>query len=578
MGLYPRQAYNRPDVWNWFSHSYGDGNAGSYDQTGRMDAIVRQALDVEFTNWRKYSVAGARLCVEGASGGGWATLWRLTSGGKMPGKTFPYTGQGGALCMVFGINDLGNLAGGATTQLRSGYREALRSCISRWRASTIWENDNANVVYTTGTWVAETGKFDQASSGNWRYHATTGGVITLTLPSDYDGSPIAVQFRGSPGATSGGTVTYGGTAGVTGTTVTNDVMPGATLTGVPIIKRITNLTSANASQTITLTVTANSGLVHFDCWWVEAKSPPPVIVGDVPKLTSTGYSTKYSSWNAAPALGSCDADVNALNADIATVVAEFDSMVQIAYLDAALNKDATLFSDGLHPNDLGSAKCADAIMDAVSRLTPNMTYGVSASMNTPAPKAGALRTPTRSTFWYAPEYASAGTVTGTAGTMFAMPLQITEAQTSWSTWAVEVAGGSAFSAGYQVRIGIFNDLNFTGYPDTNLQEITAAGVLNTSTSTGVKTSTGGGYIWRPDPGLYWLVLKVEVVATATTPTLRTVLGPNRYMPNALTTGSLASSTHMAWQLTGQATGTFPTTFPTGATLVASCPAVMIQRT
>jgi hypothetical protein len=572
--LSPRNTYNRPDVWSWFSHSYGDGNAGSFDQTGRMDAVFRQALDIEFTNWRKYSVSGSRLVVEGASAGGWATLFRVTSGGKFPGKTFPYTGEGGGLVMVFGINDLGTLSG-ASAQILAAYTHALRAVISRWRASTIKEETDASVVFG-GSWTLDTGMQDRASGGAVRWHATTGGTFTITLPADYDGSPISICLTGRNG-TNGGTVTYSGTAGVTGTQVTNDVMPAGSLSACATVKRITNLTSANAGQTIIGTVTANTGLVYFDCWWIESKSPPPVIVANVPKLpTSPGYLAKYPSWTT-PATGTYDGDVDALNAVITSVCGEFDGMVQIADLDSKLSKTSGYFSDGLHPNDLGAALSADSLLDAVNRLTPNLQYGTSSQMNTPAAKSAAVRTLSRAAFWYGPEYASAGTVAGTAGTMFAMPLQITEARTTWTNWAMEVSGGTSITTGYSLRFGLYNDLNYTGYPDTLLQEMTVSGALSTSTTTGIKTSNAGGFIWKPDPGFYWLVSKIEVVATATTPTLRTAVGPNRYMPNATTTGSINAAGYMAWQLTGQAAGVFPSTFPTGGTLVTSCPVVTMLR-
>jgi hypothetical protein len=576
MPVEPRPVYNRPDVWNWFSHSYGDGASGPFDQTGRMDAVFRQMLDIEYTNWRKYAVAGSRLTVEGASQGGWATLWRETSGGKFPAKTAPYTAEGGALAMVFGINDLGTL-GGATTQMRGAWKEALRACISRWRASTIAENDAASGILQPtygGTWVAETAKYDQASSGTWRYHATTAGTVTITLPADYAGEPVVMCFIGRSGA-NGGTVTFSGTAGVTGTIVTNDVMPSGTLSNVPVVKRVTGLTSANASQTIIATVTANVGLVYYDCAWLEAKSPPAVLVANIPRLTSSGYSTKYPSWTAAT--GTLDGDVNAFNADIATVVAEFDGMVQVADLDSKLNATASLFSDGLHPNDLGAALCADAFLDAVNRLTPNLAYGVASQMNPPAAKAAAIRIPTVAPNYYTSEYASAGTVTGTAGTMFAFPFYITESRTKWDNWAMEVSGGTSITVGYTLRFGMYNDLNLTGYPDTLLQEITVSGALSTSTSTGVKTANAGGFIWRPDPGFYWLVTKVEVVATATTPTLRTAVGPNRYMPGATTAGSINAAGYMCWQVSGVAAGVFPSTFPTGGALATSGPIMTMRR-
>jgi hypothetical protein len=574
--LAPRPVYNRPDVWNWFSHSYGDGNAGSYDQTGRMDAVFRQMLDIEYGNWRKYAVSASRLCVEGASQGGWATLWRETSGGKFPGKTAPYTGQGGALAMVFGINDLGTL-GGATTQMRTAWQHALRSCISRWRASTIAENDAASGILQPsygGSWTAETGKHDQASSGTWRWHNTTGGTVTVTLPADYAGEPVVMCFIGRSG-TNGGTVTFSGSAGVTGTISTNDIMPSVSLSNVPVIKRVTNLTSANASQTIIATVTANSGLVYYDCSWLEAKSPPAVIVANIARLPAGFYTTHYPSWTAQT--GSHDSDVAAFNADLATVAGEFDGMVQVADIDSKLGAATANFSDGLHPNDLGAGLCADALLDAVTRLTPNVAYGVASQMNSPAQKSASVRIVTIAPNYYTPQYGAVGTAAvGTAGHMFAQPFYITEANTRWTTWAMEVVG-AATTAGWQLRIGIYKDSNYTGYPDVLWQEITVAGVLNTGTTAGVKTTTGGGYIWRPDPGLYWLVSKIEVIGTGGTPTLRWVNGPSDHLPQVTTAGSVNSANYVAWRLTGQSAGVMPSTFPTGAALQTTCPALAMLR-
>lgn len=582
--LTPRAPYTMPDVWNMFSHSYGDGNAGALDQTGRIDAYVRQALDIEYSNWRKYAIAGSRLTVEGAAQGGWATLWRVTSYGKWAAsgtRAAPYAPEGGAMIMMHGINDLGTL-GGATTQIRTAYQHALRACISRWRASVVAENDAATGILQPtygGTWTAETGKFDISSNGTERFHATTAGTVTVTLPADYAGEPVVFNFIGRPGS-QGGVITFSGTAGVTGTITTDNIMPSASLSNCPVVRRITNLTSANASQTIIMTVTTNNGLVYYDCAWLESLSPPPVIVCDVPRLTATGYSTKYSSWNAAPVLGSCDADVLALNTDIASVVAEFDGMVQIAYLDAKLNKTASLFFDGLHPNETGSALCADAILDAIKRLTVKNTYGVVGQMNVPAQKAAALRRPIRATTWYSPDAYGVrnGTYTAVAGDMFAYPFIITEARTTWSNWACEITTASATTAG-TARIGIFADYNYTGYPDTNLQELTISGALSMGTTTGVKTTNAGGFVWRPDPGLYWLAIRIETIGTATN-VYAALTGPNPFFAMPTSTGLYSTGLQaVGWKVSGQTVGSaFASTFPTGGVTVASGPYVGMQRT
>jgi hypothetical protein len=576
--LAPKKAYTLPDIWNFFSHSYGDGVAGSLDQRGRIDSYVRQALDVEYTNWRKYSISASRLTVEGAAQGGWATLWRVTSYGKWAAsgtRAAPYAPEGGAMVMLHGINDLGTL-GGATTQILAAYQQALRSCISRWRASTIWETTASNTAFG-GVWTTETTKFDQASNGEWRYHATTGGTVTLTLPADYNGEPIAICLIGRPGV-NGGIVTWSGTAGITGTTSTDNIMPSATLSNVPVIKRITTLTSANAGQTIIGTVTQNSGLVYYDCWWIESKAPPPVIVCDVPRLTASGYSTKYAGWTAQTA--SLDGDVQALNTSIASVVAEFDAMVQIAGIDAKLNKTASYFSDGLHPNEQGAALCADAIVDAINRCVVNGSYGVTGQMNTLGNKAAPMRYPVRASTWYGPTGLVKGTAaTPVAGQLTAYPMVITEGTTRWSNWAMEVVGGTSITVGVTCRIAIFADYNLSGYPDTLIQEITISGVLSTSTTTGVKTVNAGGFIWYPDPGLYWLAIKIETAGTGTGITLGVVTGQSPIMPNSSSTGSMNSAiSAVGWQLTGQATGAFVSTFPTGGALTAAGPAVTMFRT
>jgi hypothetical protein len=577
----PRKDLGQPDVWYIGSHSYCDGNAGAVDPTGRLDNLFAQRLDLEFTNVRQLSVAGSRLTVEGASQGGWATFWRVTQTQKFSNlRGFPYVGEGGAFLGVWGINDLGTL-GGATAQIRAAYVHAVRAVISRWRASFYAEDTAATgklVPTYGGTWTAETSQNDRASNGTWRYHATTGGTITLTLPSDYQGEPVCLNFVGRPG-TNGGTVTFSGTALASsphnGSTIsTNDVMPAATLSNVPVVKRITGLSSAQAGQTVIATVTANVGIVYYDCAWLESLSPPPVIWCNIARLPAAGYSGSYPSWTAQT--GSLDSDVTTTNSDVAAMIAsEFDGMVQIADLDGALNKDANNFWDNLHPNETGAARCADAIEQAVARLSPKGTYGTAAQMSVPAQKSAALRIPSRAGFWYAPEHSARTTYTAVAGHQFCYPFYITESRTSWTNWGVEVTTASATTPG-TIRFGLYRDTNYSGYPDVLLQEITVGGALSMGTTTGSKTSNGGGYVWRPNPGLYWLVVKIETIGSATN-VFSAMTGPNRWIPQATTAGLFNPATYIGYQLTGQAAGAFPTVYPTGGVQVATGPALMMLR-
>src|SRR5208282_5264362 len=89
------------------------------------------------------------------------------------------------------------------------------------------------------------GWIDQSSNGYVYYGSTVGNSITITLPSDYNGEPVVTGFICNGGAT-GGTVTYTGTAGVTGTTYTGNVMLAASLNVAYLCRRITGLTAANA--------------------------------------------------------------------------------------------------------------------------------------------------------------------------------------------------------------------------------------------------------------------------------------------------------------------------------------------
>ena len=48
-----------PDYWWIFGHSWFNYATGPFDQTGRVDAQLRAALDVEYHNWGKRAVVGA---------------------------------------------------------------------------------------------------------------------------------------------------------------------------------------------------------------------------------------------------------------------------------------------------------------------------------------------------------------------------------------------------------------------------------------------------------------------------------------------------------------------------------------
>lgn len=576
MPLTPRPAYQVPDFWTTFGHSYFQYSFGTFFQTGRADSLFRASLDIEHSNWQNFCVNGARACIEGESTGGYNRVLRRVN---RPQRGGPYVSEGGALALIYGINDLGLV--GTTAQLKTAYQHAMRTMISRWRASVIFENDfqvGTRTSYGAGfSSVAVT--YASGPTVHW-CTSTTNANFTLTLPSDYAGEPVAIALVGA-GGVSGGIVTWGGTAGVTGTTSTSDIMPSSAVSHCHVIKRITNLTSANAGQTITGTVNTldSGGAVMLDCWWLEAKAPPPIIVCNIARLPAAGYTSNYPSWSGTEA--SRDQDVNDWNTALYSVISEFDSMVQIADIDTALGpKDATLlFSDALHPNEKGASRIVDAMRDAMLRLVPTTSNNPTGNFNPSSPRAGGSLRPRISGQWYTQDYFTTTTYTPVAQHLWAIPIWVTQPREFWTRLALEVT--TAGSTQSTIRWGLYDDVGWTGYPGELVNEATSGGAFSVANSTGVKNNpaSGAGSIsWVMNPGLYWLGFKVITVGTSQV--LRGLQGYNSVMPNLGTTGLPAAqaSAPNGYLLTSQGTGALATTFPSGAVATANAPYVGIQVT
>ncbi|MCW2767928.1 MAG: hypothetical protein JWO11_3887 [Nocardioides sp.] len=571
MPLTSRTQYPTPDMWNTFGHSYLQFTGGAVDQTGRFDALFRATLDVEYTNWRNRAVSGAQLVIQGRKLGGFGRIFQ--ENGKNTTRGAPYVGDGGALLMAYGINDLGNSGPGAGfTSLNTTFGHVLRSAISLWRAARVFDNTDATVTYGAG-FTSGAGTNDW-SFGSSTHNATalTSATFTITLPADYDGSPISICLDGN--STNGGTVTWSGTAGVTGTTSTSGVVAAGLFTHSKMVKRITTLTSANAGQTIIGTVTAldAGGSVSFDCWWIEAKAAPPIIVCNVARLVTAGYAL-YASWTGTEAAK--DQNVVDLNAVIAGIVAEFDSMVQLADIDSAMNKTTAYFWDGLHPNEWGAARCADACMVALRRMTPTTDLGTAANFNVPSPRQGSIVRPRIGGSYYTAEYRANGTdYTPVAGDVWAIPFAISQGRERYIRLCMRLAAGGTVAG--TVRWGIYDDVGWTGAPQCLVQEPTSAAALSLGTVTGQvqSPSSGTGSInLTLDPGLYWLCLKV--ITAGTGQTYETLAGPmSLFMPNLTSAG--ARLTPAGWKLTGQGSTALADVFPAGAALSDNAPLIGLQ--
>jgi len=583
MPVAPSPTYQVPDFWNVFGHSYMQYAFGTFYQTGRADALFFASMDTETTNKRNWAVNGSRACIEGASTGGFA---RFFKGSKKPQRGGPYVADGGAALFCWGINDLG--LAGFTTQFKDAYQHAMRTVLSRWRMSVIYENGfqvGTRTSYGAGFGNVAAVGYTSGDAAHW-CTSTTNANFTLTLPSDYNGEIVSVCMVGA-GGVSGGIVTWGGTAGMSGTTSTSNILPSSAASHCPVTKRFVNgsgqslLTSANAGQTITGTVNTldAGGAVMLDYWGLESKNPSPIIVCNTARLTASGYTSNYASWTGTEA--SRDQDVVDLNTRLVSLQAEFDSMVQIADIDSILNKDAALlFTDGLHPNEFGAAAIVDAIQNARKNLRPTSAYQTR-NFNVPSPRAGTKRKPRTSGLWYTADHVpptATGTI-GTAGDLWAIPVVVTEATEFWNRLAFEVVSSSGAGT---IRWGIYDDVAWSGYPQEIVTEPTAAsGALSTGVAAAAvlsPTAGNGSFQTVMDPGLYWIGFLVVTAGTSTV--LRTLQGPNGVMQNVTTTGAIgamaASTVPNGWKATGVATTAMPTSFPSGAVATGSAPYIGFQ--
>jgi hypothetical protein len=296
----------------------------------------------------------------------------------------------------------------------------------------------------------------------------------------------------------------------------------------------------------------------------------------------TQYSVNTNFANATVAShAAADADVVALNSWITSVVAEFDSMVQIADLEAAIGADANLPSnvytyyalvDGLHPNELGNMKCANAMFDAIELLKASDPMALSnlELPGIPAPTPAAPRRPHRTGHYWTAEFGGTGTATslGTAGVAWAIPIVVTEAAEKWNQLAINQTNAPTTSGG-NLRAGFYDDISWDGYPNTLVWETNGAFAMGTTAA----MKTLGSFGWNVRPGLYWLVLKVDSLGT-TASTVSFLNGPNPLMP-AVMSGGTTGGNYMGYQVTGLTAGSLPQTFPTGGTAVTSAPALLV---
>lgn len=216
---------------------------------------------------------------EGPNQGGWGAVMQFivpdntiglnqSGSGDVDNPTIP---QPPTVCM-WGVNDpIGSISTWPTHGL-TAWAHAVVAAVSRTLAVSLYQSNDATVTQSAGVWTLEH-QYTGNSFGGYIRATANAAAITITLPVDFPGGVVAVQFIGTADTDTG---TYGvnwtGTAsGVSGTPTTRVAGQGYNGNPVAVVTRFTCV-PADAGKTIIATVAGISGgtpQVNFDSWWLE---------------------------------------------------------------------------------------------------------------------------------------------------------------------------------------------------------------------------------------------------------------------------------------------------------------------
>lgn len=349
-------------------HSYLMGTGTAF-RTGGMAQVLQSLLGVDNSQMRNRARSGARLTEGGASSpnpgntnGSYATVMQQV---LRPARSAPYTSYGGVVVLCWGVNDL-RLAEeqdpDAFAQVRLSFENALRAVISRYASAVVFEQNDGSVVQTSGTWTTVS-TVDRNSGSGYIESTSNPAVLTITVPSDFEGGTVALQFIGGPaGASATGDSADVAVDGGTAVTVSTDRIGPTSSLYSPVCYRITGLSAGTHTITVSRKNT-NSQPLRFDCWQIEGDPQQPVVVCTVPRIPES------------PAWDISDDEVFRLNGVIADVVYEFyqgvASGVVLCDLEAALARKSSLFAPpvagvpDVHPNQRGHSRCGQAMYNTI---------------------------------------------------------------------------------------------------------------------------------------------------------------------------------------------------------------------
>jgi acetyltransferase-like isoleucine patch superfamily enzyme len=337
-----RKPPNRLEV-SGHSIAFG-GGVSAFEH--RFTTKLAGLLDAEEVN---RAVAGAIACWQETGAdpgdGGYARVLQCF---ERPHDLQAPHADGRIALAYYGLNDLAVLGPGGL----GPFRHALRTVISRHRASAVFEESDPSVSYA-GTWSARAAEGPDCSGDGVMETAGDGASLIVSLSDEFPGGTVALGFVALPGG--GATHAFELDGAPAGDLVTRGATdPLGHRTGT--VMRLRELTPG--AHRIACRV---SGATAFDYWQLEREPAPPVLV---PLAYPLRQWDGYDGWPHPPD----EAGVRALNDAIGAVAAEFGPRVLLLNTAAVVASDGALLAGGTYPNDAGHAALARACAAAVERL------------------------------------------------------------------------------------------------------------------------------------------------------------------------------------------------------------------
>jgi hypothetical protein len=300
--------------------------------------------------------------------------------------------QGGIMFFDNLRNDAGNdgvtTNGGTTAKSRAGATNGLDMFIRLIRSNAFLDDAPSGSVVYTGTWTHQ-GSIARAMSGTQSFTSTNGDKVTITTPVGTDFTLVLIGLDDAQTGLNGAafTITVDGNPypvpfGIQ-STCSNALRftgPQSPLTSGTGQLAIPLVGLSNQAHTVVLTHADTTGkFMLLDGLLTTNPNPRAIMLNKVAQLPQFGYNAYVANGG----LGASFAVDLIYNAIVDTVVNRFPKDQSILVFDpnnptnpAGVWNPATMISDGIHPNDRGSAYYADNIMAILNTLQPRLGLGI----------------------------------------------------------------------------------------------------------------------------------------------------------------------------------------------------------